>query len=162
MSVNDLSYLVGETLDSVQARIALVFLFAAQLFAGDEITGIQEVVATSIRALSHGDAGTARKLSSADYMLLEKGQIWSLEQELTDAIAVQARGEQRTDQIDFKCTKVTGDSAWTIYILTSSFQHDGQTRLKKWMESAFLQRSKNGWQVALVHSTEIQAQPPVK
>lgn len=130
----------------------LVFM---PLSAGDRTEAVQKVLVSSIRALSSGDIPTARSLCTADYRLLEKGEDWNLEQDLAAAKEAVDRGQKRTDALEFKQTKVVGNAAYTVYLLTSTMDKDGQITKRQWLESAVLVKGKTGWRISLVHSTEI-------
>jgi len=125
------------------------------LAAGDRTEAVQRALVSSIRALSLGDIPTARSLCTEDYQLLEKGEVWNLEQDLAAAKEAVDRGQKRTDAVEFMQTKVVGDAAYTIYLLTSTMDKHGQVKKRQWLESAVLVRGKAGWRISLVHSTEI-------
>ena len=130
----------------------LVFM---PLSAGDRIEAVQKVLVSSIRALSSGDILTARSLCTADYQLLEKGEVWDLEQDLAAAKEAMDHGLKRTDAVEFKLTKIVGNAAYTVYLLTSTMDKNGQITKRQWLESAVLVKGKMGWRISLVHSTEI-------
>ena len=130
-------------------------LLMPPLLAGDDLENVQHTLVNSIRALSVGDLVTARTLCTADYKVLENGEIWDLERDLSSAKALADTGRRRTDSVEFKQTKIIGNSAYTVYLLVSDIEKSGIITRKRWLESAVFERNGPGWRISLVHSTEL-------
>ena len=65
-------------------------------------------------------------------------------------------GYERTDTFDFRYIKIEGDIAYTVYFLKSDIKDkENGTIHKEWLESTILHRSRDGWKIALLHSTRI-------
>lgn len=98
-----------------------------------------------------------RSLLTADYLLLEKGEILDVEGE--DAMMPAPGSDyKRADTFDFRRVNVHDDVAYVVYIVESTITNPtkpSQNGVWQWLESAVLRRTGTRWRVALLHSTQI-------
>ena len=124
--------------------------------APDDEAAVKRLVAEYYNVFYRGrDERRYRALLTADYLLLENGQIMDA---AGDIASMPAPGSsyRRTDAFDFRSVKVHGDVAYAVYFLTSSISDHGDTaREHRWLESLIARRGTSGWQVALLHSTRV-------
>ena len=90
-----------------------------------------------------------------DYMLIEDGAFWNMEQEAVwfkeDANKVSAR----KDEFDFKYIRIDGNVAYAVYNLWSDITKDGKLTQKNWNETAIFRKVNGEWKIALIHSTPV-------
>lgn len=124
--------------------------------APEDEAAVKRLVAEYYDVFYRGrDERKYRALLTADYLLLEKGQIMDA---ASDIASMPAPGSsyRRTDAFDFRSVKVHGDTAYAVYFLTSSIsEHGDKAREVKWLESLIARRGSSGWRVALLHSTRV-------
>ena len=134
----------------------LVGAMGMRAAAPDDEAAVKRLVAEYYDVFYRGrNERKYRALLTADYLLLEKGQIMDA---AGDIASMPAPGSdyRRTDAFAFRSVKVHGDLAYAAYFLTSSISEHGDTaREVKWLESLIAQRGPNGWRVALLHSTPV-------
>jgi ketosteroid isomerase-like protein len=91
-----------------------------------------------------------------DYVLLENGEIISLEKDVS-LMPTPQEGYQRQDSFDFRSVKVHGEVAYLVYFLKSDIRDkkDG-ARQREYLESIIMKRDGGGdWRIALLHSTKL-------
>ena len=131
---------------------------ARQADAADEHAAIRELIERyySVYYKDRDKAGY-RALVTDDYLLLEHGELLTLEQDIALMPAADSN-YRRTDAFAFKLIAIDGATAYAVYHLTSDISDEKGPRHRLWLESAILKRSGSGaaWRVALLHSTRIE------
>ena len=97
-----------------------------------------------------------RSMLTEDYVLLENGEIISLEKDVSQMPTPQDE-YQRKDSFDFRYVKVHEEIAYLIYVLKSDIRdkQDG-ARQREYLESIILKRDGGrDWRIALLHSTKL-------
>ena len=89
------------------------------------------------------------------YKLIENGEIMTLLDEVEYFKNNAHRKIKRTDQFNFLSIRIKGNTAYAVYKLESTIEEDGKPKFYKWAESAVCERTKEGWKLALIHSTPI-------
>jgi hypothetical protein len=128
--------------------------------APDESAAIQQRIKDSY-SFFYTDRNTQkyRSLLTDDYLLLENGEIMDVERE-SALMPAPAADYKRSDTFDFRRVTVRDDIGYVVYIVTSritSGNKPAQNGVQRFLESAILRRSARGWQIALMHSTQIRA-----
>lgn len=114
---------------------------------------MKKVVVDSFQAIADLDLPKLRSYCQTDFVLLEDGQVWTidtLENRLKPNLGT---GMKRVNTIDFINVKVKGPVAWVSYRNTADIVRDGKQRQVRWLESAVLEKTKGEWKLALLHST---------
>ena len=63
----------------------------------------------------------------------------------------------RHDKFDFRKVWFAGDRAFLVYFLDSQISDSKNgSRARRYLESAILRRSGNGWRAELLHSTRVE------
>lgn len=129
---------------------------AMRAAAPDDEAAVKRLVAEYYDVFYRGrDERRYRALLTADYLLLEKGQIMDAAGDIA-SMPAPSSSYRRTDAFDFRSVKVHGDLAYAVYFLTSSIsEHADKAREVKWLESLIARRGASGWRVALLHSTRV-------
>ena len=97
-----------------------------------------------------------RSMLTDDYVLLEDGDIISLEKDIS-LMPTPQDDYQRKDAFDFRSVKIQKDIAYLVYFLKSDIRDKQEgARQRKYLESMILRRDSGGtWRVALLHSTKL-------
>jgi len=90
---------------------------------------------------------------SDDYLLIEDGNIWDLEQELK--YLFNPTTVKRSNNFEFLSVDINNDIAIVIYKLNSIYNDNGNTYEKNWAESIVCKKLNGKWEVSLLHSTPI-------
>lgn len=114
---------------------------------------VEQAVIKFFDGIAALDATIIRQHSTKDLMILEDGAIWNFDTLTTKLEPLKAVSFSRINQFKFIETVVAGNSAWVAYKNTADMTIDGQKVNKQWLESAFLVKEDNKWQIKLLHST---------
>jgi ketosteroid isomerase-like protein len=90
-----------------------------------------------------------------DYLLLEAGDTWNMEQESKWYRDDVNKVTDRKDSFDFKHIRIDGNFAYAVYTLRSDITKEGKLTQKNWNESTIFRRVNGEWKIALIHSTQI-------
>ena len=101
------------------------------------------------------DINKHRSLCTDDYLLIEDGEIWTMQKEAEHYAKSAQRILSRQDQFDIRFVKVQGNSAYTVYTLKSDITEAGKSITKRWNESVVFRKVQGVWKIALIHSTPI-------
>ena len=118
---------------------------------------IQQLIQGSFDTLfSTFDSDQMSKFYTADFILLEDGEVWDT-QILLDYFT---RGKQnpnpasRVNRFEFIKTTVSGDRGWVAYHNFARISRDGEViREVRWLESATAVKTDAGWRLDMLHST---------
>src|SRR5215831_14895661 len=97
-----------------------------------------------------------RSMLTDDYLLLENGEIMSLEKDIS-LMPTPQDGYQRNDSFDFRSVKVNGSIAYLVYFLKSDIRDKKEgARQAEYLESMIMRRESGSmWRISLLHSTRL-------
>ena len=152
------------TFKKSKVLISIIFLFTVAVNVMGQNTGIKEkqlvenVVNDLFQGLAELDSQKVKQTCMSDIKLLESGKVWTIDSLLLRVTTRKMKSTdfKRINKLDFIETKVNGNVAWTSYFNKAVITSNGKTITVKWLESIILQREKNSWRIALLHSTEIE------
>ena len=101
------------------------------------------------------DINKHRSLCTVDYILIEDGEIWTMDKEIDHYKKSAHRILNRQDQFNILFVKIQGNSAYAVYGLKSVITEGGKLLTKRWNESAIFRKVQGTWKIALIHSTPI-------
>jgi ketosteroid isomerase-like protein len=129
---------------------------APSVWAADDSAAVKQIVQDVYSVFYRDrDKKKYRLLLTEDYLLLEKGEILDVEDDIA-LMPAPGSDYKRTDAFGFRSVKIDGDAAYAVYFLKSEItDKKNGTRNAEWLESAILRRSGSGWRMALLHSTRI-------
>jgi Domain of unknown function (DUF4440) len=90
-----------------------------------------------------------------DYMLIEDGEVWTLQKELEYFRSNANRSLTRRDYFTIYKFFTSGNTAYLVYHLKSDMNEKGKVTTKNWTESAVFKKSAGTWKIALIHSTTV-------
>lgn len=128
-----------------------LFLTASAAAADIPFRTVQKLFA----AIAEADAEEISVLVTADFELLEVGEIWDLEKTLAE-ITPTAGKFTRRNYFHRITSEEMGDTAWVSYWNRATFTSAQETRERSWLESAVLVRRDGEWKVRMLHSTRLE------
>ena len=127
------------------------------VLAADDVSAIKDIVVDYYRVYFRDlDKTKYRAMLTDDYVLLENGEIISLEKDI--ALMPSPQDDyQRKDSFDFRSVKVHGDVAYLVYFLKSDMSDKKNgARHREYLESTIMRRDGGGaWRIAVLHSTKL-------
>lgn len=117
----------------------------------DEIKHAVEAYYAAYRGL---DKAKYRACLSADYLLLENGELLDADGDLA-SMAGPGSGYERTDAFDFRAVRVHNNTAYAVYFLSSDIKDAKGPRHRDYLESMILRRAAGVWRTAVLHSTRV-------
>lgn len=136
-------------------KIALFFLLSTQFsFAQiSEKAEVQQVITRFFDALSVANIPQMKAEVSEDFILLENGEIWTIDTLANKISRPKPEGYLRQNSFDFITTKIEKNRAWVYYKNKAEITSKTRNATIKWLESAIFRKEKGRWQMELMHST---------
>ena len=138
----------------LMAAAALPKVLAA---TDDQVSAVKQFVIDWYRIYyTDLDKSAYRALLTEDYLLLENGEIFDAEKDLS-LMPTPEDEYRRNDTFNFHSVKIQGDTACAVYFLKSDIRSKKLGSIQReWLESILLRRGEaKSWQVALLHSTKL-------
>jgi ketosteroid isomerase-like protein len=136
-------------------KIALFFLLSTQFsFAQtSEKAEVQQVITRFFDALSVTNIPQMKAEVSDDFMLLENGEIWTIDTLANKISRPKPEGYLRRNSFDFLSTKIDRNRAYVYYKNKAEISSKTRNATIKWLESAILRKEKGRWRMEFMHST---------
>ena len=106
-------------------------------------------------AMSKHDGEAMQDTSTADFQLLEDGEIWTM-QKLVTAVQPKGKPYQRNNFFKQIRARQDGDMAWVSYWNKAEIQRAAETRTIVWLESAVMVNVNGRWKIQMLHSTRVE------
>ena len=134
------------------AMSAMLLLVASPVRgnAADPLASVQEL----FHAISAFDYDGMRALVTADFQLLEAGELWTIDTLVTQIAEYEGKLERRNYFSPIGGEQV-GDLAWVSYWNMARYKTAEREANRMWLESAVLEKTADGWKIQLLHSTAI-------
>jgi hypothetical protein len=136
--------------------IALSLFCSGVLMAQKKKHSVEAAVAGFFNGLSIRNADTLKYYATADFQLLEDGEVWNMDSLINKMKPLKGSAITRLNQFDFISTRISGNMAWVSYHNTAEFRKGENTKLVKWLESAVLIKTGGRWKIQMMHSTPLQ------
>jgi ketosteroid isomerase-like protein len=145
-----------------QIRLTLFLLLVqfaafAQNSAQSDEQQVQQLIQGSFDSIfSEYDAEKLSDFYSADFILLEHGEIWDMDfiKNYLKKARQNPSPPTRTNRFEFIRTVIEGNRAWVAYHNYATISRDGQVlRELYWLESATAIKTAQGWRLDMLHST---------
>jgi ketosteroid isomerase-like protein len=137
--------------------MAIAATLSPEVLADDDVPEFKRIVVDYYKVYyTDLDRRKYRSMLTDDYVLLENGDIISLEKDIS-LMPTPQDDYQRKDTFDFRSVKVHKDVAYLVYFLKSNIRDKQEgARQREYLESMILKRDSGGtWRVALLHSTKL-------
>jgi hypothetical protein len=136
-------------------KIALFVLLSTQFsFAQtSEKAEVQQVITRFFDALSVANIPLMKAEVSDDFMLLENGEIWTIDTLANKISRPKPEGYLRQNSFDFLSTKIDKNRAYVYYKNKAEISSKTRNATIKWLESAILRKEKGRWRMEFMHST---------
>jgi hypothetical protein len=136
-------------------KIALFVLLSTQFsFAQtSEKAEVQQVITRFFDALSVANIPLMKAEVFDDFMLLENGEIWTIDTLANKISRPKPEGYLRQNSFDFLSTKIDKNRAYVYYKNKAEISSKTRNATIKWLESAILRKEKGRWRMEFMHST---------
>jgi len=140
-------------------RTLYLFLFTIvfnlTLFCQQEKDSIEGSISKFFDGLSEINPDKLKAYTTADFILLEEGQVWNIDTLISKVTVPRNPGIKRINKFQFIKTEQTGNTAWVSYHNTADFSLNEKQQTVQWLESAVLAKENGRWKIKLLHSTRI-------
>jgi len=136
-------------------KIALFFLLSTQFsFAQTtEKAEVQQVITRFFDALSVANIPLMKAEVSDDFILLENGEIWTIDTLANKISRPKPEGYLRQNSFDFIETKIDKNRAWIYFKNKAEITSKTRNVTIKWLESVIFRKEKGRWRMEFMHST---------
>ena len=136
-------------------KITLFVLLSTQFsFAQtSEKAEVQQVITRFFDALSVTNIPQMKAEVSDDFILLENGEIWTIDTLANKISRPKPEGYLRQNSFDFLSTKTDKNRAYVYYKNKAEISSKTRNATIKWLESAILRKEKGRWRMEFMHST---------
>ena len=136
-------------------KIALFFLLSTQFsFAQTtEKAEVQQVITRFFDALSVANIPLMKAEVSDDFILLENGEIWTIDTLANKISRPKPEGYLRQNSFDFVSTKIDKNRAWVYFKNKAEITSKTRNLTIKWLESVIFRKEKGRWRMEFMHST---------
>jgi hypothetical protein len=139
-------------------KMFVCFLCAAILFSSNanaqkDKDSIHAAIIDFFEGISAFDNNQLKARTTADFQLLEDGQVWNLDTLIAKIAPMKTRNIKRVNQFNFITTEQAGNTAWVSYNNQADFSMQDKKQTAKWLESAVLVKEKGRWKIRMMHST---------
>ena len=136
-------------------KIALFVLLSSQIsFAQTtQKAEVQQVITRFFDALSVANIPLMKAEVSDDFILLENGEIWTIDTLANKISRPKPEGYLRQNSFDFLSTKTDKNRAYVYYKNKAEISSKTRNATVKWLESAILRKEKGRWRMEFMHST---------
>jgi len=132
----------------------ILLLFTQFSFAQTpEKVEVQQVITRFFDALSVANIPQMKAEVSDDFILLENGEIWTIDTLANKISRPKPEGYLRQNFFDFLTTKIDKNRAFVYYKNKAEISSKTRNATIKWLESAILRKEKGRWRIELLHST---------
>jgi len=132
----------------------ILLLFTQFSFAQTpEKVEVQQVITRFFDALSVANIPQMKAEVSDDFILLENGEIWTIDTLANKISRPKPEGYLRQNFFDFLTTKIDKNRAYVYYKNKAEISSKTKNATIKWLESAILRKEKGRWRMEFMHST---------
>ncbi|MDT0641507.1 DUF4440 domain-containing protein [Zunongwangia sp. F363] len=144
----------------ISLLLFLILPVSAQNSIEEDKRQTRNLIANSFDDIfSDMDTAKLSKYYTADFLLLENGEIWDIDTIKNYMKNARAQGllPERINSLDFIEIKIQDKMAWVAYYNNAVFKMDNEIRNEmNWLESATAILTPDGWKLQMLHSTILQ------
>ena len=135
--------------------IDLMMFHALTTYAQSDDALIKKSITRFFDGLAVFDESIMRDEVTADFQLLEDGDVWTIDSLIVVLGKVNKADFSRTNRIDFVKVEQRDNVAWVSYFNYAQIKIGQKEFALKWLESAVLLKNKKRWKISLLHSTRL-------
>lgn len=135
--------------------VAVILFCSTALMAQKKNQPVEAAVVGFFNGLSLRNSDTLKFYTTADFQLLENGEVWNLDTLINKITPLKGSEITRTNHFDFITTSIKGNMAWVSYHNRADFRKGEKQQSVKWLESAVLLKEGGRWKIQLLHSTTL-------
>ena len=135
----------------------LVLYFSISASAQKEKDSIENAISRFFDGISEINPGILRDYSTSDFLLLENGEVWTVDTLINKLSTRRNSSLVRINKFRFIRTEQDGNVAWVSYHNTAEFRLKEKQQTVRWLESAVLIKDKTRWKIKLMHSTRLRS-----
>lgn len=117
---------------------------------------IVQLLVNDYKTLGNWDIKSHIENCTANYVLIENGEIWDMKRESEYFIENASRVIDRKNYFNIKYIRVYGNYAYAVYALRSDITENGNLKVKNWIESTIFCKIKGKWKIELINSTPVE------
>ncbi len=117
-----------------------------------ELAKVDKVLQSYFDGIAKFDYEAMRQACSPDYLLLEDGIVWTVEDHINFLKPLQGKASISYTFSDVK-KSIDGPVAWRTHRNVADATIDGKPAHFEWIESVVFHRQNGEWKIALLHST---------
>lgn len=129
--------------------------FPAIVFPQKDSAAIIHLLKSDYATMASMDLKSHMNNCTADYILIEAGDIWNMEKESKWYKDDANKVTERKDCFDIKYVRIDGNVAYAVYNLKSDITQQGKLIQDNWNESTIFRKVNGEWKIALIHSTPV-------
>lgn len=133
----------------------LMLCFSISSSAQKEKDSIENAITRFFDGISEINPGVLRDYSTSDFLLLENGEVWTVDTLINKLSTRRNSNLVRINKFRFIKTEQDGNIAWVSYHNTAEFRLNDKQQTVRWLESAVLVKDKTRWKIKLMHSTRL-------
>ena len=140
-------------------RLLILTLFISITILAQEKKDSLEIVQLlkeDYHTMQTHDINKHRGYCTDNYLLIENGEIWNMDNEADGYKKDAHRVFDRKDYFDFKYIRIFENIAYAVYNLKSDIVENGILTQKNWNESVIFRKIEDEWKIELIHSTPIE------
>jgi hypothetical protein len=137
-------------------KITLFFFLLSTQFSFAQTTEkaeVQQVITRFFDALSVANIPLMKAEVSDDFILLENGEIWTIDTLANKISRPKPEGYLRQNSFDFIETKIDKNRAWVYFKNKAEITSKTRNLTIKWLESVIFRKEKGRWRMEFMHST---------
>ena len=140
-----------------QLFVLLYLLLSLNLFSQNKDSiAIVQLLVKDYKTMGNWDIKTHIENCTANYLLVENGEIWDLNKEIEYYKSNTNRKIDRKDYFEIKYVRISGNNAYAVYHLRSDISENGMLKVKTWLESVIFRKIAGIWKIELIHSTPVE------
>ena len=137
--------------------LILVTCFTISSYAQQDKDSIENAISRFFDGISAINPGILKDYSTNDFLLLEDGEVWTVDTLINKLSTRRNANLVRINQFRFIKTEQEGNIAWVSYYNTAVFKLNDKQQTVRWLESAVLVKDKARWKIKLMHSTRLKS-----
>lgn len=135
--------------------LAFILFTSFTVSAQQKHAGMEAAIEGMFEGLSLVNTDTLKHYATADFTLLEEGEVWNMDTLLSKIEPLRQQNVKRVNSFEYLNAEENGKLGWISYFNTAKFTQGERSQEVRWLESAVLVKEGNRWRIKMLHSTRI-------